>query len=156
MSTQTKSKLFLLIIAILAIANIASLYFLLNGNSKPAKKKGGWAAHDAAARLFLRKDIGFNEQQLVQFDTLVKQHRKKMKSILDENKKSKVDQFKQLGMLAFTDSAIENAVKTNAQKQSNADMQLYDYLKNLRKLCTAGQLVTFDTSYYKMWDKKNK
>jgi hypothetical protein len=154
MSAQTKSKLYLLIIGILAIANIALLYFVLNGNCKPAKKKGGWAAHDAAARGFLQNNIGFNEQQLVQFDTLVKQHREKMKAIMDINKKEKENQFKQLGSLAFADSAIANAVKINAQNQSNVDMQLFQYLKNLRKLCTAEQLVKYDTSYFRMWNKK--
>jgi hypothetical protein len=160
MSTQTKSKLYLLVIGILAIANIALLYFLLNGNHKPSKKKGGWAAHDAAARSFLQNDIGFNQQQLVQFDTLVKQHREKMKSIMDINKKEKEKQFKQLGNLAFADSAIVNAVKINAQNQSNIDMQLFEYLKNLREICTADQLTKYDTSYFKMWNKnqnkKNK
>jgi periplasmic protein CpxP/Spy len=154
MSAQTKSKLYLLIIGMLAIANIALLYFLLNGNHKPSKKRGGWAAHDAAARAFLQNDIGFNQQQLIAFDTLVKQHREKMKAIMDENKKGKENQFKQLGSLAFTDSAIAIAVKTNAQNQSNVDMQLFQYLKNLRKLCTADQLTKYDTSYYKMWNKK--
>jgi periplasmic protein CpxP/Spy len=154
MSTQTKSKLYLLIIGILTIANIALLYFLLNGNCKPLKKKGGWAAHDAAARDFLQNNIGFDKQQLIQFDTLVKQHREKMKAIMDENKKEKENQFKQLGSAGFTDSAIANAVKIKAQSQSNVDMQLFQYLKNLRKLCTTDQIAKYDTSYFKMWNKK--
>jgi hypothetical protein len=154
MSAQTKSKLYLLIIGILAFANIALLYFLLNSNHKSTKKKGGWAAHDAAARDFLQSDIGFNHPQLVQFDTLVKQHREKMKAIIYENKKGRKNQFKQLGSLAFSDSAIANAVKINAQNQSNVDMQLFQYLQNLRKLCTPDQLSKYDTSFYKMWDKK--
>ncbi len=154
MSTQNKSKLFLLIIAILAIANIVSLYFLLNGNCKPAKKKGGWAAHDAAARLFLQKNIGFSEQQLVQFDTLVKQHRKVMKPVLNDIKREKENQFKQIGIQAFSDSALYYAVKINADKQSNADMEVYTYLRNLRKLCTPSQQVVFDTSYFRMWERK--
>jgi hypothetical protein len=160
MSVQTKSKLYLLIIGILAIANIALLYFLLSGSSKASKKKGGWAAHDAAARDFLQKNIGFNQQQLLQFDTLVKLHREKMTTILELSKKEKENQLKQLGNFAFTDSAIENAVKINAQNQRNTDMQLYQYLKTLRTLCTQDQLLKYDTSFFKMWkkkhDKKNK
>jgi hypothetical protein len=156
MSAQTKSKLYLLIIGILVIANIALLYFLLNGNCKPSKRKGGWAAHDAAARNFLQNDIGFNQQQLVQFDTLVKPHREKMKGIMEQNKKEKENQFKQLGILAFSDAAIANAVEINALNQRKVDIQLYQYLKTLRTLCTADQLVKYDTSFYKMWNKKGQ
>jgi hypothetical protein len=155
MSAQSKSKLYLLIIGILAIANIALLYFLLNGNHKTSKKKGGWAAHDAAAREFLQKEIGFNDKQLIQFDTLVKVHRVKMNAILDDNKKGKENQFKQLGNLAFSDSSIANAVKINAQNQNKVDIQLFQYLKNIREFCTTEQLVKFDTSFYKMWNKKD-
>jgi hypothetical protein len=156
MSAQTKSKLYLLIIGILAIANITLLYFLLSDNCKPSKRRGGWAAHDAAARNFLQNDIGFNQQQLVQFDTLVKPHREKMKGIMELNKKEKENQFKQLGISAFSDSAIANAVKINAQNQSKIDIQLFQYLKTLRTLCTADQLVKYDTSFYKMWNKKGQ
>ncbi len=159
MSAQTKSKLFLLIIGILLIANIVTLYFLL-GNDKPqSRKRDRWAEHDSLSRIFLQKEIGFNVPQLIQFDSLVKKHREAMKGLMDINKKGKFSQFITVGKDSFADSTINNIINSNAQNQKNIDVQLFTHLKNLRAICTPTQQVKYDTSFYKMWDKnkqKNK
>lgn len=153
MSTQTKSKLFLLIIAILLLTNIAMLFFLFtkDGGTKPPPKN-----KDAVAKEFLQTEIGFSDAQLQQYDTLAKQHRERMKGTFDEMRKSKEQQFKELGRHSFSDSAIADAVTQSVEKQKIMELQFYNHMLDVRKLCTAGQLPKFDSLFYKMWSKKPK
>jgi Heavy-metal resistance len=154
MSTQTKSKLFLLIIVILLLTNIALLFFLFNkdngGGKRPPFDKG------AAAKEFLKTEIGFTAAQLQQYDTLAKQHRERMKGTFDEMRKAKENQFKELGRHSFSDSAIADAVTQSVEKQKMMELQFYNHMLEVRKLCTAGQLPGFDSLFYKMWSKKPK
>ena len=154
MSTQTKSKLFLLIIVILLLTNITLLFFLFNKDGRDGKRppfdKG------AAAKEFLKKEIEFSDAQLQQYDTLAKQHRDKMKGTFDEMRKSKEQQFKELGRHAFSDSAIADAVTQSVEKQKIMELQFYNHMLEVRKICTTDQLPKFDSLFYKMWSKKPK
>jgi ABC-type phosphate transport system auxiliary subunit len=154
MSTQTKSKLFLLIIAILLLTNVAMLYFLFNKDKtdgkKPSFDKG------TAAREFLQKEIGFNADQMQQYDTLAKQQREKMKAAFEGIRTSKEQIFKDLGNKSFSDSAIAEAVSKSSENQKNMERQFYSNMLQVRKLCTAGQQPKFDSLFYKMWSRKPK
>lgn len=154
MSTQTKSKLFLLIIAILLLTNFAMLYFLFNkdkgGKTKPSFDR------NAAAKEFLQKDIGFTPAQLQQYDTLAKQHRETMKGTFEDMRTAKEQSFKEVGAQAFSDSAIGQAVAKSTERQKNMEMQFYNNMVQVRKLCTADQLPKFDSLFYKMWSRKPK
>lgn len=154
MSTQTKSKLFLLIIAILLLTNIAMLFFVFNKDKDGGKKPQ--FDRNAAAKEFLQKDIGFTPQQLQQYDTLAKQHREKMKSNFEDMRKAKELLFKEVGTQAFSDSAIKQAITKSAEKQKGMEAQFYSNMMEVRKLCTAEQLPKFDSLFYKMWSHKPK
>ena len=154
MSTQTKSKLFLLIIAILLLTNIAMLFFLFNKDKDGGKKPP--PDRNAAAKDFLQKDIGFTPAQLQQYDTIAKQHREKMKSTFEEMRKAKELLFKEVGAQAFSDSAIAEAASKSAERQKGMEVQFYSNMLEVRKLCTAEQLPKFDSLFYKMWSRKPK
>jgi len=153
MSTHTKSKLFLLIIGILLVTNIAMVFFMLKDKDRgrrPSRDRG------AAAKEFLQKEIGFNPQQLQQFDTLSKQQGERMKASYDEMRKNKELQFKELGRRGFSDSAIADAITQSAEKQKMMELQFYNHMLDIRKLCTPEQLPKFDSLFYKMWNRKDK
>jgi periplasmic protein CpxP/Spy len=153
MSTQTKSKLYLLIIGILLITNIAMLFFFLDNKDKGKNPNRG---NDKSAMMkeFLKKDVGFTEQQLVQYDTLSKQNRERMKADMDTMKIVKEQQFKELGSKGFSDSAIVAAAIKAAGNQKQVEEKMLSYFVTVRKLCTAEQLPKFDSLFYKMWSKK--
>lgn len=155
MSTQTKSKLFLLVIAILLLTNIALLYFLFSKDGNTIKPPGK-SNRDSAAKEFLQKEIGFTAAQLQQYDTLAKQHREKMKTTFDEMRNSKEQLFKDIGRRAFSDSAIADAIIQSSEKQKLMEMQFYNHMLEVRKLCSAEQLPKFDSLFYKMWSRKPK
>lgn len=155
MSTPTKSKLYLLIIGILLITNIAMLFFFLRG---PHDGGGHPPRNDRSAMMrdFLQNEIGFNDQQLQQYDTLSKQHRDNAKAQFDSLKSSKEQEFKELGSRGFSDSAIADMVGRSAEKQKAMELQLLNHFAVIRKLCTADQQPKFDSLFYKIWNKKKK
>lgn len=154
MSTQAKSKLYLLIIGILLATNIAMLYFCF-GN-KPEEKKPKGPDRSAMMREFLQKEIGFNDIQLQQLDTLSKQRKEKMKADMEAMKNNKEEQFKELGTKGYSDSAIEEMVNRSAEKQRNMELKMFNHFITIRKMCTAEQLPKFDSLFYKFWSKKKK
>lgn len=151
MSTQTKSKFFLLIIAILLVTNIAMLYFLFNKDKADIKKPS--FDRNAAARDFLQKEIGFTDAQMQLYDTLAKQQREKMKSSFDEMRTVKEQLQKEVGNKAFNDSAITKAVVQSLENQKKMETRFYSNMMEIRKLCTAEQLPRFDSAFYRMWRK---
>jgi protein CpxP len=155
MSTQTKSKLYILIIGILLVTNIAVLFFFLNDKhdgSKGGQRGGGVAM----MKDFLKNDVGFNDQQIQQYDTLSKQHREKTKADFDTLKVSKEQQFKELGRKGFNDSVITEMANRSAEKQKLMEANMLNYFASVRKLCTAEQQPKFDSLFYKVWGKKKK
>ena len=156
MSTQTKSKLYLLIIGILLITNIAMLFFFM-GN-KDEGRRGGSRGNDRGAMMrdFLQKEIGFNDTQLQQYDTLSKQRKEKMKADMEALKNNKEMQFKELGTKGFTDSAIAIAINQSAENQKMMELQMMNHFATIRKICTSEQQPKFDSLFYKIWSKKKK
>jgi periplasmic protein CpxP/Spy len=152
MGTSTKSKLYLLIISLLLITNIAMLFFFMV--KKDGHKKGSRGDRSAMMKEFLQKDIGFNEQQLQQYETLSKQHREKVKAGFEAIKNNKQQWFKELGNKGFTDAAITDAVNKTAEKQKAMELQMLNHFAAIRKICTPVQQEKFDSLCYKIWDKK--
>jgi periplasmic protein CpxP/Spy len=154
MSTQTKSKLYLLIIGILLITNIAMLFFFLDNKDKGKKQSNRGNDKSAMMKQFLKDDVGFTEPQLQQYDTLSRRNRERMKADMDAMKSVKEQQFKELGSKGFSDSAIVAAVIKAADNQKQVEEKMLSYFVTIRKLCTAEQLPKFDSLFYKMWSKK--
>ncbi|NOT91836.1 hypothetical protein [Ferruginibacter sp.] len=157
MSTQTKSKLYLLIIGILLITNIAMLFFFFN--KKDDGKKGANRGNNdrgAMMKSFLQKEIGFNDQQIQLYDTLSKQYKQKMKADFEAQKNNKEEQFKELGVKGFSDSAIADMVSKTGERQKLMELQLLNHFAAIRKICTVEQQAKFDTLFYKIWNKKKK
>lgn len=153
MSTPSKSKLYLIIIGLLIVSNIAMLFFFLKNDDGRGRKREDKGAKMAA---FLKSDIGFTDAQLQQFDLLSKQHKEKMKADFDSIKNNKQQQLKELGMQGFSDSAILQTVAKNAEQQKIMDQQMLAHFVAIRKICTAEQLPKFDSLFYKVWERKKK
>ena len=152
MSTQFKSKLYLLVIVILLISNMILLYFLFE-NKKSEDRKG---SHDREARIkeFLKKDIGFDPEQIKQLDTVNRLHKEKMKAAFDSLRGNKEQQFRELGKGGFNDSVISGIISQYAEKQKTMEWQMYHHFSTIRKLCKEKQLARFDSLFYKVWSRK--
>lgn len=149
---QNRSKVFLVIIGILLIANIAMLSFFLmkkdNGRNEKRPDRKAMIAD------FLKKEIGFNQAQLQQYDTLSDRHRDNVRKMYDNHRSSKDNQFKQLAAGNFSDSIINNVADQSAASQKIMELQMFNHLKNIRALCTPEQLPKFDSLFVKILNRR--
>jgi hypothetical protein len=150
--TTNNSKVLVAIIVILMITNIVlvSLFLLGNDGGKREKRMD----RKAMIAEFLKNEIGFNAGQLQQYDTLSNKHREKIKNLYDSLKSSRDTQFKQLAAGDFSDSVMNMVADQSATSQKMMTMQMYNHVKNIRLLCTPGQLPRFDSLFVKVLNKR--
>lgn len=147
MNTQPKSKILIILIAILLITNISLLVIFLN--QKPEKRFDRKSMMGA----YLKNEIGFSPEQMVDFDSIRAQHRRQVKSLFDGVRGTKIATFKALGNNAFSDSAIQNAAAESAKQQEDLERTMLKHLKDIRNICTPSQQLVFDTGFYKIMQK---
>lgn len=149
---QNRNKVFLSVIAILLIANIAMLTMFLT--KKEAGKRERRPDRKAMIAEFLKKEIGFTTTQLQQYDTLSTRHQETVKKMFDNMRSFKESQFKQLAAGGFTDSVINLVSDQSATSQKVMELQMFAHMKNIRILCTPEQLPKFDSLFGKMLNRR--
>lgn len=149
---QNRSKVFLSIIAILLVANIAMLTFFLM--KKDYGRDGKRPDRKAMIADFLKKEIGFSQAQLHQYDTLSDKHRENIKKMFDSLHSSKDNQFKQLTAGGFSDSVINSVANQSAATQKMMELQMFSHLKAVRMLCTPEQMPKFDSLFVKVLNRR--
>ena len=149
---ENRSKVYLLIIAILLVTNIALLSFLFfkKGNNKFNGKRPDRATMISG---FLKTEIGFDNTQLAQYDTLSARHKADMKKMFDNLRSSKDKQFKQLATGNFSDSVMISVANQSAANQKLVELQMFTHLKDIRQLCKPGQLAAFDSLFARILNK---
>lgn len=151
---QNKSKLVLIIIGLLLVVNIILLsFFLLKRQKSKTDVHQGRKVYIAA---FLEEEIGFNKQQLQQYDSLSNRHREIMKAEFDKIRNHKEEQFKQLVGADFNDSAIYTIAEQATATQKLIQIRSFKHLRSIRQMCTVEQQAKFDTSFYKVFNRKGK
>lgn len=151
MEKRTSNKTLILIIAILLIANIATVGLLLFG-----KNNAGMSDKDDrknAMRNYLKDSLHFSDLQLVQFDSIKSRHREQVKKMFDVIRTDKNVILKKLGNEGFPDSSLAGAAEAAAAQQKIVELQMLKHLKEVRTLCTPEQLHSFDSSFYKIMNK---
>ena len=144
------NKIFIIVIALLLIANIGTLTLLLTADKKPI-----YDDHKNSMRNYLKSEVGFTDAQLSAFDTVKSNHRAEVKPMFDEMRATKQSNLKNIGAQNFSDSSIINAAEYAASQQKNLEMKMLSNLKVVRNLCTPQQRAIFDTGFYKMMSRPN-
>ncbi|CAN5834187.1 hypothetical protein BH11BAC4_BH11BAC4_07990 [soil metagenome] len=153
MNTAPKNKTLIIIIAILLIANIATLsFFLMN----KCGTKSGRQDKKAMIANYLSKEVGFNAEQLKRYDTLSKQQRSAMRSSLDGMSAGREEIFRKLASQEFSDSAIDNAANAITIQQRSFEVLMLHHLDDIRNICTPAQKLAFDTGFYKIISKRGE
>ncbi len=149
---QNNSKFLVTIIGILLIANIALVsFFLLKKDNRKHDKR---MDRKTVIGNFLKKEIGFNEAQMQQYDSMSTGHSKYMRTMFETNRNSKDKQFKELTAANFSDSVMNNIADQSAASQKALELQMFNHLKQVRALCTPGQLPKFDSLFVKVLNKR--
>ena len=154
MSTQTKNKILIIIIGILLIANIATLsFFLLKKCGGP---KSGRPDKKEMIAAYLKKEVGFSQQQLNLYDTMSNKHRSEMKAAFDDMAVRRENIFSQLAGQEFSDSALDIAAGAIAAQQKSFELMMLHHLKDIRTICSPAQKPIFDTGFYKVISKRGE
>jgi hypothetical protein len=150
MEKRTSNKTLVIIIAILLIANIATVGLMLFGKGEA---KAPVDDRKTAMRNYLKDSLKFSDAQLVQFDTIKSRHREQVKAIFDSIRADKTSILKKLGSDGFPDSSLAGAAQAAAGQQKLVELQMLKHLKDVRMLCTPEQLKSFDTGFYKIMNR---
>jgi uncharacterized protein with von Willebrand factor type A (vWA) domain len=148
---QNRSKVFLTIIGILLIANIALVSFLLLKKEEPKRERPD---RKTVIANFLKDEIGFDTAQLQQYDTMSDRHKENMKKMMDSLRSGKEKQFKELAAANFSDSAMNAVATQSAANQRAMELQMFGHLKRIRLLCTPAQLPEFDSTFGKVLSRR--
>ena len=133
-NNPNQRKIFLIAITILLAVNIVLLSFLLY------KKEGDSKVHNRPDRKtmisnFLKTDIGFDQNQLLQYDTTSNLYRTKMKSLFESLGANKNNQLRKLVDGDFNDSIIQKLGEESAENHKNMEVNKLTHIKNIRALC---------------------
>ena len=150
MRTENRSnKIFIIVIALLLIANIVTLTLLLGNNKYDHDDRRN------SMRNYLKNEIGFSVAQLNFFDSVKARQRLEVKPMFDEMRTGKQLNLKSIGVENFSDSSIANATEYAATQQKMLEIKMLNHLKEIRDLCTPQQRALFDAGFYKVMSRPN-
>ena len=141
MTTPTKNKLFIFIIALLLISNIGLVVFFMGMNKHDSRDNRG---RGEITRV-LKEEIGFSETQIKEYEEIRMAHREKMRPLFDSIRIDKESLYNQLYLPEINDSIFNTASSAVGEKQQMIDRHLFNHFRTLRELCTAEQQPKFDT-----------
>jgi hypothetical protein len=154
MNDQPKSKVLIIIIGSLLIANIVLIAFLLMNYKQKEKRDRG--DKNAYVVDYLQNEVGFTKEQLGKYDSLSKYHREQVKSIFKEISENRKIILLNLASADFSDSAINSAANSIHERQRTLELNMLKHLKEIRDICTKEQRQRFDTGFYKIFGRRGE
>ncbi|MGN6534032.1 MAG: Spy/CpxP family protein refolding chaperone [Ginsengibacter sp.] len=143
MNQTTKTKSLVTIIIFLLITNIAMLVFFIL-LSKPVDRRQR-NRETNGMYTSLQNEVGFSKDQLDKYQLLRKEQMDKVKPLFNEVRNAKKDFYGLIYSSNVPDSLINADADSIAKKQKTLDLQMYDYFKNIRNICTLQQTQKFDS-----------
>lgn len=148
-SNSSKNKTLILIIILLLLTNIAVVGYFLFGCKKANKPPRGKDNFTAV----LEKEVGFNKQQLAQFNELKKGHWANAKANMDKIVTIKNTIFDLTKQPNTPDSVVENLADSIGALQKQVEMSAYRHVLATRSICTPQQLAAYDTLMKRLINK---
>jgi periplasmic protein CpxP/Spy len=156
MSSTSRNKNLLFIIAVLILTNIAVLAYFLWMKPQPEPKRGGGPDKRNGMSDMLQKEVGFTDEQVAQYKLLKDQQKTTIMPMFDDMRKAKDGLFRLLSDSTVNDSIISKAANAIAEKQKVLDLQTFTHFKKVRALCTAEQQPKYDSMIVRMFRKMGK
>ena len=148
MNTATKNKSLISIIIFLLITNVAMVVFFLVLNNPVAKSSRERDPNGMSG--MLQKEVGFTKDQVGVYQSLRKEHSDSIHMLFDNLRKSKTDFYNLMYSPQVPDSSVNKAADLIAGDQKMLDLHMLSHFKMVRNICTADQLLKFDTSIKKV------
>jgi Spy/CpxP family protein refolding chaperone len=149
MSTGKRSnKGLIFLVVVLLLSNIGLLLYFLVWK-KPAHKSGGGRG-DFSIVEYMKKEIGFSEDQTKQFQQLHEQNRESLKQIGDSIRFYKNSLYALLKQEPVNDSAVSTAIEAVSQHQQKMELTMFRHFQRVRAICDPGQQVKLDSMLNRM------
>lgn len=142
------NKALVFIIAILLLSNIALLYFFTRNdcNKQSAEKKPQHGSFREYMIETLRKEVGFNDEQIVKYEELSNKHKQNMKPLFDGIGQAKDSLYKLVVQSPGpSDSVVHHYLTMIGERQKDIDQRIFNHFLALKQLCTVEQTPKYDT-----------
>lgn len=146
-NSRSKNKILVFIILLLLVTNLAVLGYFLFLCKKPEKNK----SRDFIT--VLQKEIGFDNQQITQFNELKKSHWQQAKAKMDKIINIKNTIFDLSKQADTPDSIIEKLADSIGALQKDVEINAYRHVVATRKICRADQQPAYDALMKKIINK---
>lgn len=138
MSLVSKNKLLTWLVALLLVANAATIaMFWLNRKPKPPQPKG-------QPNEFLVKELKLDSTQQQQLDVLVKEHRRAVEELRGKVKAAKDSLFAFVKEANVSDSAKQAVAAVASRYTEQIDVLTLNHFQKVRALCRPDQQQRFD------------
>ena len=144
MRSVLKNKVLVTIIGILLLANIAMLVFFISGMKKPENENRSEQKPSHTMESFLQSRIGFNEQQIDQFNKLKDEHHQRLYPLFEDVRLTK-DEFFIRAKDSVSAAYLDSLALQIGEKQSILDRQVFETIRQVRSMCTPQQQIKFDS-----------
>lgn len=125
-----KKNLFLTILLVfLMVMNGVLLYLFIakpEGNNRPPRR-------------FIAEQLNLDDNQLLKFRDIDKEHHQKMRGIEIESRELKGLLFSNLDNPAFTEKKLDSITSLIGDLAYNKEKEVFSYFKELERLCNAKQ-----------------
>jgi periplasmic protein CpxP/Spy len=139
------NKTLVAIIAILFLSNVVLLYFFIRKCDKDGAKKPPPENFRKYMVRILRDTVGFNDQQVAQYEQLSNKHKEVMKPMFEVLRQTKDSLYSQLQIPVVSDTLTNYYLDKIGERQKNIDQKIFNHFLTLREICTAEQRPKFDT-----------
>lgn len=148
MKNILNNKFIAWLVAILIIANLATLIFFWLGHIRNQR--------DNSPKEFLAKKLNFSDNQKNTYFKLAEEHNEAAKIIRDQIKFDKENLFKLLKSEIINDSVRTSAAVQVSKSIQSLDILTFEHFKKVRAICTSAQKSQFDELIQKMVNSVNQ
>lgn len=141
---SSKTKVLLFLVGILLLTNIALVVFFVGKKDRPASHNGPRPDRSSMMKGFLKDTVGFDDQQLSQYENIRQQHDERMKGLFEQMRIAKLD-FYSLVNKPGADSASQAAAASIGEKQKAVDLAFFNHFREVRMLCRPEQQPKYDS-----------
>jgi len=157
MSTTSRNKNLLVIIAVLLLTNVGVLaYFLWYKKPAETAAHGGQQRDRNGMADVLQKEVGFDEGQLSKYKELRDRQRDIIRPMFDSMRVAKDGLFSLISTPAASDSTVEAAANVIALRQRELDIKTFQHFKRVRSLCRPDQEAKYDSLLLRMFRRMGK
>ena len=148
-STFKNNKSLIFLVVVLLLSNVGLLLYYLVWK-KPGNRQWGGQKGDFSIVDFMKKEVGFNEEQTKQFKELHDKNRDSLKVLGDNILTSKIELYKLLQQANPPDSIINRMAGQLAQNQESMELTMFRHFQKVRAICNSQQQVKLDSLVSRM------